>query len=65
MLKQQFRTRVHAVIDQLSDEDLMGLWQVIAEAYYDTYMLKAIQTAKRSPGDSFTCDEAMRFLAHS
>jgi hypothetical protein len=60
-----FRTRVHAVIDEISDDDLAGLWSTIAEIYYDTYLLKAIQTAKRLPGDSFTHDEALQFLHHS
>lgn len=63
-LKQHFRARVHKVIDELADEDLAGLWDVIAEVYYDAYMLKAIQAAQRSPGDSLTLDEAMRFLSH-
>ncbi|MDX2244297.1 MAG: hypothetical protein NW224_26790 [Leptolyngbyaceae cyanobacterium bins.302] len=64
MLKKHFRTRVHEVIDELSDEDLAELWTVMAELYYDAYILKAIQAAKRSPGDSFTADEALRFLSH-
>jgi len=63
--KQQFRTRVHELIDELSDEELSQLWQAIAEVYYDSYLLKAIQTAKRSPGDSLTRDEAIQFLSHS
>ena len=64
-VKSQFRARVHEVIDELSDEELAGLWQVVAEVYYDSYLLKAIQTAKRLPGDSFTRDEAIQFLSHS
>ncbi|MDX2228024.1 MAG: hypothetical protein NW220_00195 [Leptolyngbyaceae cyanobacterium bins.349] len=62
---QQFRTRVHTMIDELSDEDLARLWNLMAEVYYDTYLLKAIHTAQRSPGDSFTRDEALEFLNHS
>jgi len=64
-LKKHFRARVHDVVDELSDEDLVNLWSAIAEVYYDSYVLKAIQSAKRSPGDSFTLDEALRFLAQS
>jgi len=61
----QFRARVHQVIDDLSDENLAGLSNALTEVYYDAYMLKAIQSAKRSPGDSLTRDEALRFLSHS
>lgn len=61
----QFRARVHQVLDELSDENLAGLSPVIMEMYYDAYLLKAIQSAQRSPGDSFTRDEALQFLSHS
>lgn len=64
-LRKHFRARIHDVIDELSDEDLVNLWSAIAEVYYDSYMLKAIQTAKRSPGDSLTHEEALQFLAQS
>lgn len=52
------------MIDELSDEDLLQLWNLMAEIYYDTYLLKAIQAAKRLPGDSFTREEALQFLNH-
>ncbi len=62
---QHFRTRVHWVIDELSDDQLSELWHTIAEMYHDAYLLKALQTSKRSPGDSFTRDEALQFLHDS
>ncbi len=62
---QHFRTRVHWVIDELSDEQLSELWHPLTEMYHDAYLLKALQTTKRSPGDSFTRDEALQFLHDS
>lgn len=59
-----FRSRLHFLIDQLSDEELDITWNTLAQLYCDLYMLRAIQSAKRTlkPGDSFTRDEALRFL---
>jgi len=64
-LSKRFRTRVHELIDDLADEDLTALWRIMTDVYYDTHVLKAIQTAKRLPGDSLTRDEALQFLTHS
>ena len=61
----QLRARVHWVIDELSDEQLLQLWDIVADMYYDTYLLNAIKAGKRSPGDSLTHDEALQFLLES
>lgn len=60
------RTRVHRLIDQLSDEELVNLSTVLAEFYWDAYMIRAIQVSKQSlkPGDTFTREEALRVLPH-
>jgi hypothetical protein len=58
------RRRVHHLIDQLSDEDLQGVWVGLKGFYYNAYMLKAIQEAKESlnPGDTLTREEALDLL---
>ena len=61
----QLSARIHWVIDELSDDQLLQLWDIIAEMYYDTYLLNAIKAGKRSPGDSLTHDEALQFLMES
>jgi hypothetical protein len=60
-----FRDRVHRLVDQLSDEELAELWGLLADLYYDFYMLRAIHAAKRTlkPGDTFTREEALRYLS--
>jgi hypothetical protein len=60
-----FRTRLHQLINQLSDDELNSLWLVLADFYNDAYMLRAIQSAKRclTPGDTFTREEALRVLS--
>lgn len=61
----QLNARIHWVINELSEDQLMQLWDIIAEMYYDTYLLNAIKAGKRSPGDSLTHDEALQFLMES
>ncbi|HEY9616268.1 MAG TPA: hypothetical protein V6C64_05490 [Microcoleaceae cyanobacterium] len=60
------RTRVHQLIDQLSDDELVDIWAVLSELYWDAYMIQAIQVSKQSlkPGDTFTREEALRVLPH-
>ncbi|MBD1844183.1 hypothetical protein H6F89_12390 [Cyanobacteria bacterium FACHB-63] len=59
-----YRSRAHHLIDRLSDEELEQLWAVLETAYYDLYMLKAIEEAQRAhkPGDTLTREEAMQLL---
>ena len=61
------RENLHTFINQLSDDELAEFWNLTSEFYYDAQMLKAIHVAKRSltPGDSLTCEEALRFLFNS
>ncbi|MBW4560163.1 MAG: hypothetical protein KME32_03230 [Mojavia pulchra JT2-VF2] len=58
------RTRIHHLIEQLSDEDLQETWNVVHNLHCDFYMLKAIEQVKRSqqPWDILTQDEALRLL---
>ncbi|OLP19014.1 hypothetical protein BST81_07255 [Leptolyngbya sp. 'hensonii'] len=58
------RSRVHRLVDRLSEEDLENIWMALKGLYYDSYMLKAIQDAKATltPGDSLTREEALRSL---
>ncbi|MBL1176106.1 hypothetical protein [Pantanalinema sp. GBBB05] len=60
------RPRIHQLIDQLSDEDLVDIWSVLSELYLDAFMIQAIQASKQSlkPGDTFTREEALRVLPH-
>lgn len=60
-----FRSRLHFLIDQLSEEELAGMWTVLSELYCDLYMLRAIQASKRTfkPGDTLTQEEATQLLA--
>jgi len=61
-----FRDRLHFLIDQLSDDELANMWSVLLELYCDLYMLRAIQSAKRTlkPGDTLTREEALAFLSY-
>lgn len=58
------RSRVHHLIDRLSDEDLEDIWLALKNYYYDAYVLKAVYEAKEmlQPGDTLTREEALRFL---
>lgn len=58
------RNRVHRLVDLMSDEELTHLWTVLEHRYCDLYILRAVQDAKQSlkPGDTFTREEALRFL---
>lgn len=60
-----FRKRVHQLIDQLSDEELADFWMSLSEIYCDFYVMQAIQASKRvlRPGDTFTREEALRYLS--
>ncbi|MBD2022617.1 hypothetical protein H6F43_20755 [Leptolyngbya sp. FACHB-36] len=59
--------RAHQFIDRLSERELTDLWGVLTEAYYDLHMLQAIYASKQilQPGDTFTREEALRFLLHA
>lgn len=59
-----FRSRAHHLIDRLSDEELESIWAMLESTYYDLYMLRAIQEAKRThqPGDSLRREEALQLL---
>ncbi len=48
------RQQLHDLIDRLANEELDS-------AYYDLFMLQAIQSAQRTlkPGDSFTTEQAI------
>lgn len=58
------RSRVHRLIDQLSDEEVESLWPVLEALYYDFYMIRAIEESKQTlqPGDTLTHEEALRSL---
>jgi hypothetical protein len=60
------RTRIHHLIEQLAEEDLQNTWEVVHSLYCDSYMLKAIEQAKRSqqPWDILTQEEAIRHLMY-
>lgn len=59
------RDRVHRLVDLMSDEELASVWAVLSDLYCDLYLLQAVQEAKQSlrPGDTFTREEALRFLS--
>jgi hypothetical protein len=61
------KDRLHALIDQLSKEELTEMKPVLADFYYDLCMLRAVQASKCTlrPGDTFTHEEALQFLSHS
>ncbi|MGI0487624.1 hypothetical protein ACN4EK_19450 [Pantanalinema rosaneae CENA516] len=62
----RLRTKVHRLIDQLSDEQLVNIWADLSDLYCDSYMIQAIQASKQSlkPGDTLTREEALRVLPH-
>lgn len=59
-----FRSRAHHLIDRLSDAEVAQLWPLLETAYFDFYMLSAIEDAKRlhKPGNTLTREEAMQLL---
>lgn len=59
------KERIHRLVEQLSDDDLLEIWPVLTELYCDCYMLRATQAAKETlrPGDTLTREEALRFLS--
>ncbi len=59
-----FRSRAHHLIDRLSDEELESIWVMLESTYYDLYLLRATQDAKRTyqPGDTLTREEALQLL---
>ncbi|MER3434329.1 MAG: hypothetical protein C4288_13105 [Leptolyngbya sp. ERB_1_1] len=59
-----YRSRAHHLIDRLSDVELEQFWTVLETAYCDSYVLSAIEDARRAhkPGDTLTREEAMRLL---
>jgi len=58
------RIRIHQAIELLEPEDLENLWLIVLSYYYDMYMSRAIQEAKKSqqPWDTLTHEEALRLL---
>lgn len=58
------RIRIHQVIELVDPDDLENLWVMVESYYYDMYMTKAIQEAKKSqqPWDTLTHEEALRLL---
>lgn len=58
------RSRIHRLIDRLSDEELEEIWPILEALYYDFYMLRAVHEAKQilQPGDTLTREEALRSL---
>ncbi|MBA3923918.1 MAG: hypothetical protein H0X31_20390 [Nostocaceae cyanobacterium] len=58
------RIRIHQVIELLDPDDLENLWVIVESYYYDMYMSRAIQEAKKSqqPWDTLTHEEALRLL---
>jgi hypothetical protein len=61
------RNRAHHLIDLLPQSDLETIWAAIEVQYYDLYMLRQVQTAKRNfkPGDVLTRSEAIDLLSQS
>lgn len=59
-----YRSRAHDLIDRLSDAELETFWAVLETAYFDFYMLRAIEDARRAhkPGDSLRREEAIQLL---
>ncbi|MBE9010982.1 hypothetical protein IQ250_12270 [Pseudanabaenaceae cyanobacterium LEGE 13415] len=59
-----YRSRAHHLIDRLSDAELERFWDVLETAYFDFYMLRAIEDARRAhkPGDTLTREEAIQLL---
>jgi hypothetical protein len=58
------RNRAHHLIDLLPQADLVQIWMAMETQYYDLYMLRAVNTAKKrfKPGDVLTREEAIEFL---
>jgi hypothetical protein len=61
------RNRAHHLIDLLPQSDLETIWAAIEVQYYDLYMLRQVQIAKRNfkPGDVLTRNEAIDLLSRS
>lgn len=59
-----FRSRVHHLIECLSDEELEIIWLTLEALYCDLYALRAVQEGVRSrnPGDTLTLEEALDLL---
>lgn len=59
-----YRHRAHHLIDRLSDTELEMFWSVLEAAYFDAYILRAIEDGRRShnPGDTLTREEAIQLL---
>ncbi|OUC13602.1 MAG: hypothetical protein B0A82_16235 [Alkalinema sp. CACIAM 70d] len=61
---QSLRNRAHHLINGLTDDQLIVMWDVMKMHYYDLYMLSAIEAAKETlqPGDMLTREEAIVLL---
>ncbi|WP_223257467.1 hypothetical protein [Phormidesmis priestleyi] len=59
-----FRSRAHHLIDNLSDQEVEGLWIELETLYHDLYMLKAVEASQHThrPGDTLTREDALRLL---
>lgn len=59
-----YRSRSHHLVDRLSDAELEKFWTVLETAYFDFWMLRAIEDARRAhnPGDTLTREEAIQLL---
>ncbi|CAA9298030.1 hypothetical protein AVDCRST_MAG94-165 [uncultured Leptolyngbya sp.] len=59
------KDRLHRLVEQLADDELLEVWAGLAEFYCDCYMLRATQASKETlkPGDTLTREEALRFLS--
>ncbi len=59
------KDRLHRLVEQLADDELLEVWAGLVEFYCDCYMLRATQAAKETlkPGDTLTREEALRFLS--
>ncbi|MCT7956086.1 MULTISPECIES: hypothetical protein [Oscillatoriales] len=67
LLKKRVRSllvQLYEEVELLPDDDLQQVGAVVESLYYDLYVLRFIQQANRSvkPGDSFTREEALRYL---
>jgi hypothetical protein len=58
------RKRAHGLIDLLPQSDLGEMWAVMETYYYDRYVQRALESAKRNfrPGDVLDRSAALELL---
>jgi hypothetical protein len=58
------RSRAHELIDLLPQSDLASMWTVMETHYYDHYVQRALESAKRNfrPGDVLDRSAALELL---